>query len=154
MIPIICDLGGCLGFLNIAIGCIIFEEAFWPWYYMIHEEEAQRIAPAPLPEDPTLCPICADEDGDCILLTRFDEKTIRSISAHTLSFKAGETTSLRDLSRKPRDRSRSRDRSRDNLIGNRPDRVRRERIRPEKMDPLSRRKRNAERRARRKTTEI
>jgi len=75
-----------------------------------------------------ICPICADEDGDCILFSKFDAKTVRSVSAHTVSFK-GETTSLRRL------------------------RVRRTPSK-ERMDPISRRKRNAERRARRKTTEI
>ena len=181
-------LGAVLGLMNIAIGCIIFEKIFWPWYYMIHEPLPEpRLLRDFIIDTPGVCPICADEDGDCILGSKFDAKTIRSqVSALNVSFK-GETTSLRrqrsrrDLSRKPSRRDSSRKSSRRDVSrkSSRKDVSRKNSGRDvsrkssgrdvsrkssrkdvsgrkdsSKMDPISRRKRNAERRARRKTTEI
>lgn len=110
-----------LGFQCIAIGCIIFEKIFWPWYAISFLEEQKEPT---LIDEPGVCPICGpDEEDECILRNNFDEKTIRAVSARTLSFK-GETVSLKASTLRPRN------------------------------DPLSRRKRNAERRARRKTLEL
>ena len=77
--------------MNIAIGVVIFEKGFWPWFVMKHTNRPipGKISKDPLPDDPGICPICADGEGDCILNYKFEAKTVKSLKlSRAPSFKA------------------------------------------------------------------
>lgn len=64
-----------LGFINIGIACVIFENLFWPWYLENVDTQDPRGLPEEYrgdivgqhPESQDLCPICNGTDEDCIV---------------------------------------------------------------------------------------
>ncbi|CBY17978.1 unnamed protein product [Oikopleura dioica] len=67
-----------LGFVNIGIACVIFENLFWPWYLNNVDQNDPRInctfeeyaglhAEEHTTESQELCPICNGADEDCIV---------------------------------------------------------------------------------------
>ncbi|CAG5112878.1 Oidioi.mRNA.OKI2018_I69.chr2.g7045.t1.cds [Oikopleura dioica] len=67
-----------LGFINIGIACVIFENLFWPWYLTnvdpndprincTYEEYCGQHAEEHTTESQELCPICNGADEDCIV---------------------------------------------------------------------------------------